>query len=80
MKNLISNVQFPRSSTAMILGCFICHRVGKLCILDRIMDRFYYQGILEQNLQPLINYFQLGQRCIFIHDNDPKYTSGLIKD
>ena len=32
-----------------------------------IMDRFYYRDILEQNLQPSINHFQLGQRCIFMH-------------
>ena len=44
------------------------------------MDRFYYRDILEQNLQPPINHFKLGQRCICIHDNDPKHTSGLIKD
>ena len=44
------------------------------------MDRFYYRDILEQNLQPPINHFKLGQRCILVHDNDPKHTSGLIKD
>ena len=44
------------------------------------MDRFYYLDILEQNLQPSINDFKLGQRCIFMYDNDPKHTSGLIKD
>ena len=48
--------------------------------MDRIMDRFYYRGILGQNLQPSINHFKLGQRCIFMHDNDPKHISGLIKD
>ena len=35
---------------------------------------------MEQNLQPTINHFNLGQRYIFMHDNDPKHTSGLIKD
>ena len=59
------------------LGLF--HRSGSrktVCI----MDRFYYRDILEQNLQPSINRFKLGQRCIFMHDNDPKHTLGLIKD
>ena len=32
-----------------------------------IMDRCYYRDILEQNLQPSINYFKLDQRCIFMH-------------
>ena len=44
------------------------------------MDRFYYRDILQRNLQPSINDFKLGQRCIFMHDNDCKHTSGLIKD
>ena len=61
-------------------ACFICQRVGKLCVLDRIMDRFYYRDILEQNFQPSINHFKLGQRCIFMDGNDSKHTSRLIKD
>ena len=36
-------------------ACFIRQGVGKLCVLDGIMDRFYYRDILEQNLQPSIN-------------------------
>ena len=42
----------------------------------------YHGQILlpKQNLQPSIIHFKLDQRCIFIHDNDPKHTSGLIKD
>ena len=44
------------------------------------MDRFYYRDTLEQNLQPLINHFKLGQQCIFMHDNESKHASRLIKD
>ena len=55
-------------------------RVGKLCVLDCIMNRFYYRDILEQNLQPSINHFKLGQRYIFMHENDRKHTSGLIRN
>ena len=66
--------------SVMIWGCFTCQGVGKLYVLDRIMDKFYYRDILEQNLQPSINHFKLGQRCIFMHDNDPKHTSGLVKE
>ena len=66
--------------SVMIWGCFTRQEIGKLCVFDRIIDRFYYRDILEQNLQPSINHFKLGQRYIFMHDNDPKHTSGLIKD
>ena len=46
--------------SVMIWDCFIRQRVGKLCALDRIMDRFYCRDILEQNLQLSINHFKLG--------------------
>ena len=61
-------------------GYFTRQGVGKLCVLDRVMDRFDYPGILEQSLQPSSNHFKLGQRCILMHDNDPQHTSGLIID
>ena len=44
--------------SVMVWGCFTHQRVVKLCVLDRIMDRFYYRDILEQNLQPSINQFK----------------------
>ena len=66
--------------SVMVWGCFTCQRVGKLCVLGRVIDRFYYRDILEQNLQPSINHFKLSQRYIFMHDNNPKHTSGLIND
>ena len=44
------------------------------------MDRFYYRDIFKQNLQPSINHFKLGQRCILMHDNDRKRISSLVKD
>ena len=54
--------------------------VGKLCVLDRIMERFYYRDILEQNLLPSIDHFKFWQQYHFINDNDHKHTSGLVKD
>ena len=66
--------------SVMVWGCFTSRGVGKLCVLDRIMDRFYYRDILEQNLFPLIDHFKLGQQYHFMHDNDPKHTCGLVKD
>ena len=83
VKNSIQTVQFLRSSrtTAQLwFGAVSAVRELENCVLARIMDRFYYQDILEQNLQPSINHFKLGRWCIFMHDNDLKHTSGLIKD
>ena len=64
----------------MIWGCFTRRGVGKLCVLDRIMDRFYYPDISEQTIFPSIDHFKFGQQCHLMHDNDAKHTSGLDKD
>ena len=64
--------------SVMVWGCFTSRGVGKLCVLDLIMDRFYYRDILEQNLLPSIDHFKFGQQSHFMHDNDPKHTSGLV--
>ena len=66
--------------SVMVWGCFTRPGVGKLCVLDRIMDRFYYRDILEQNLLPSIDHFKFRQQSHFMHDNDPKHTSGIVKD
>ena len=65
--------------SVMVWGCFTCREIRKLCVLDHIMDRFYYRDILEENLFPSINHFKFGQQSHFMHDNDPKHTSGLVK-
>ena len=60
-------------------GLELCHSSESwktVCIINR----FYYRDILEQNLQPSINDFKLGQRCISMHDSDHKHTSELVKD
>ena len=67
------------SGSVMVWGCFTRRGVGKLCVLDRIMDRFYYRDILEQNLFPSIDHFKFGQESNFMHDNDRKHTSEIVK-
>ena len=44
------------------------------------MNRFYYRDILEEYLLPSIKKLQFGKELAFTYDNDPKRTSGLIKD
>ena len=67
-------------SSVTVWGCFTRKGTGQLCILDRVMDRFYYHDILEQHLLPSIKKFKFDKEFVFMHDNDPKHTSGLIKD
>ena len=60
-------------------GASLVEEVGKLCVLDRIMDGFCYRDTLEQNLLLSIDNFEFGQQSHFMHDNDPKHTSGPVK-
>ena len=60
--------------------CFTRRRIGRLHILDRTMDRFYYREILERNLLLSISNFGFSGGFTFMHDNDPKHTSALVKD
>ena len=63
-----------------VWGCFTRRRIGRLHILDRTMDRLYYHEILERNLLPSIANFGFSGDFTFMHDNDPKHTSVLIKE
>ena len=56
-KCTVSTVK-PGGGSVMVWGCFTRRRVGKLCVLDRTMDRFYYRNILEQNLLLSIDHFK----------------------
>ena len=66
--------------SVMVWGCFTKMEMGKLCVLDRTLDRIYYRQILEENLLPSVSKLGLGSNFTFMHDNDPKHTSALVKD
>ena len=44
-------------SSVTVCGCFTRKGTGQLCILDRVMDRFYYRDNLEQHLLPSICFY-----------------------
>ena len=48
------------AGSVMVWGCFTRRQVGKLCVLHRIMNKFYDRDILEQNLLPSIDHFKMG--------------------
>ena len=62
-----------------VWGCFTHREIKKLHILDRTMDKFYYREILERNLLPSVENFDFSGGFTFMHDNNPKYTSVLVK-
>ena len=63
-----------------VWGYFTHRGIGKLHILDRTMDRFYYRKILERNLLPSIANFGFSGCFTFMHDKGLKRTSALVKD
>ena len=79
IQNAVPTVKHGGSSV-IVWGCFTRRGIGKLCVLDRIMDRFYYRDILEPNHFSSIDHFKFGQQSHFMHDNDRKHTFGLVKD
>ena len=68
------------ADSVTVRGCFTRRGIGKLHIRDQTMDRFYYSEILERNLLPSIVNFDFSGGFPFMHDNDPKHTSALVKD
>lgn len=63
----------------MIWGCFSWYGVGPLFWIRENMDRYLYLRILEDIMLP---YAEWNMPLIwqFQHDNDPKHTSGLVKN
>ena len=64
----------------MVWGCFTRKGVGRLYVLNHTMDALYYRQILEENLLPSIKQLGLGSSFMFMHDNDPKHRSALVRD
>lgn len=66
--------------SVMVWGCFTRKGVGRLYVLNHTMDALYYRQILEENLLPSIKQLGLGSSFMFMHDNDPKHRSALVRD
>lgn len=76
-ENLNKTVKHGGGSV-MVWGCFSYQGVGKLHIIDGIMDAAAYVNILARNLTPSATQMGLGD-FIFQQDNDPKHTSRLAE-
>lgn len=76
-KNLCPSVK--HSPSVMVWGCFSAKGVGKLQIIEGIMDSTRYCQILRDNLKSSAR--NLGMRSfIFQQDNDPKHKSRITRD
>lgn len=78
-KNLISTVKHGGGSV-MVWGCMSGAGVGNLIFIETTMDRFVYLNIVKDNLKQSAMNMGLRSCWIFQQDNDPKHTSGIVKE
>jgi len=78
-KNCIPTVKHGGGSV-MVWGCISYHGVGRLVIIDGIMDAIQYRRILAENLEESANQMGLADGWVFQQDNDPKHTSKKAKE
>lgn len=63
----------------MVWGAFSWHGVGPLVRIDGRMDKFSYLNILKNTMEPF-SFESMPVNWIFMHDNDPKHASNIVKD
>lgn len=79
LKNLTPTVKHG-SGSVMVWGCMAGNGVGELHFIEGIMDKFVYLDILKTNFTASVEKLGLSANYIFQHDNDPKHTSGLVRE
>ncbi|ORD95319.1 hypothetical protein A0H76_952 [Hepatospora eriocheir] len=62
----------------MVYGSISYQGVGRLVFIKNTMIGAVYKQILAKNLRQSANEMGI-DLFIFIHNNDPKYTSSLLK-
>jgi len=72
-KNLIPTVK--HGGSVLVWGCMSATGVGKLHIINGIMDHKMYIEILKENLHVSTQKLEISDNYIFQHDNDPKHTA-----
>jgi transposase len=63
----------------MVWGCFRLGQIGPLHLIDGIMDKLVYRAIMNDVLLPHVRE-GAPQGWVFQQDNDPKHTSGIVRD
>lgn len=77
-KNLQSTVKHGGGGV-MVWGCMSSRGVGKLVIIEGIMDKYLYLNILKENLKESANLLGIGNGFYFQQDNDPKHTAYVVR-
>ena len=63
----------------MLWGYFSSSGVGEIKFIDGIMDKREYSRFLDTHLGSSAKKLKM-KNYIFQHNNDPKHTSGCVKD
>jgi transposase len=66
--------------SVMVWGCFSRLETGPIFRIQGNMDRFMYRDILESTMLPYAQQKMPRTSWVFQQDNDPKHTSGLLKE
>ena len=66
--------------STMVWGCMTTRGVGKMCIIDGIMDAQKYTRILDTQLPATIKMFKMRRNFIFQQDGDPKHPSATARE
>lgn len=63
----------------MVWGSFSWHGVGPIVKINEKMDGHQYLDILKNKMEPYA-FEQMSVSFTFMHDNDPKHTSKIVKE
>jgi len=61
-----------------VWGCFADGKIGKIHLIDGIMDRHVYLDILKEVAKPCCEELFPDDDYMFMQDNDPKHTSKSV--
>lgn len=64
----------------MVWGCMAANGVGNLRFMEGTMNKTMYIEILKDSYIPSTQKLGLAENAIFMHDNDPKHSSNLVKE
>ena len=78
-KNMRGTVKHGGGSV-LVWGCMAASGVGKLVMIDGIMNQYSYLKILKDNLQQSAAKLGVGRSFIFQQDNDPKHTARTVQE